>query len=163
MKHPALLNLSLVFALAIGCSESKQPPQVESIVSTPPATNSNADLVRSWKQFVQNARSRESKAAVNWQGRRTGATRFYVEWMHEDIKYTNSLSDPVVGIITARNHSFMEPGLHFIKEYNLEFVPDGNSWTYRRGTQQRLDGKYADPNAEPYPQLSDENVILYAP
>ena len=144
-------------------TDAKYARKSEQSVAKQAPENDTDALIESWKSFVDGAKARELAAAETW-SKRMGGTSFSVDWNYDDVKNTDSLSNPVVGQVNILVHRSTDTGNRFESEYKLQFAPSdgGGGWRYVSGTHQRLEKGYRDPAPEAYPSLTHELVTLFS-
>ncbi|MDB5385433.1 MAG: hypothetical protein JWM11_1079 [Planctomycetaceae bacterium] len=149
-KH---FKVAVVFSLVLpfsnlGCNAPGDSTNRNTTIAS--QSDSHA-ITNSWKIFVDRVKSRESFAKGVWM-KREGHTDQQIVWNSNDVRKTDSFATPVVGEMSFNVTSWWRvnalPENTFKYQYKFEFVPNGDTWEFSKGTQRRLDKGYEGPEPE---------------
>lgn len=107
-------------------------------IQKPHAPDQLNELKSSWSQFESRFKSRESQHEAEYIKRDSGK-RCRIQWKRIDLERTNSVLNPIRGIVELKWFGSDTYNNSFEYDYRFEFIPVGNEWKFDTGRFIRID------------------------
>lgn len=133
MRSVSMMALLLV---APGCSQqAASPPHATGMTATSPAAAPSEAMIASWRTFLSNMSTNYERLGVveTNLSKQDNANSKYTYKVTGDLKKSDSVLDPYVGVVTLYDHFWNSTGSHDTI-YLLEFSFDGSKWHPKAGS-----------------------------